>query len=136
MTGQAGEGSEGRRARILLIEDDEDLRLLLRLTLQRDPRLEVLARWAEPEEAIELASTLDPDVVIVDHHLRSGRQGFDVAADLRSKHPDAKILLLTGYDLRGPHPWSESVDGVLRKDELRDLLPSVQHLLDLSSEAG
>ena len=120
----ASDGDESRRARVLVVHDDEDFRLLLRLTLQRDARIEVVTR---PED--------EPDLVIVDQILRSGRWGDDVAQDVKATCAECKVLLLVSQERVGPRLWSPAVDSTLRKDQIRDLLVVVQQLVGLSTDA-
>jgi hypothetical protein len=126
MPGETADANKPRRARVQVIHDDEDLRLLVRLSLRRDPRLEVVT-GGDGEVAWV-------DVVIVDQYLRSGRRGEDVAVEIKASCGDCKVLLLVGHEPRGPRPWPPAVDAALRKDEIGDLLPVVQKLVGLSPE--
>ena len=116
--------NEVRRARVLVVHDDEDFRLLVRLTLQRDPRLEIVAG---PDD--------EPDLVIIDQLLRSGRRGEDVARDVKAACAACKVLLLVSHEQHGPRLWSPAVDASLRKDEIRDLLVVAQRLVGLTTGA-
>lgn len=45
---------------LVLVEDEPDMRLLVRIELESDPRLEIVGETASAEEAIELAKTSTP----------------------------------------------------------------------------
>src|SRR5438309_1350720 len=60
---------------LALVEDEPDVRMLVRLTLTRDPRLEILGEAASATDAVELARTLQPGVVILDHGLEGDITG-------------------------------------------------------------
>lgn len=68
------------RPTILVCEDEEALRFLLRVTLGERYRV-VEAR--DGNEALGLASTVSPDLIVLDI-VMPGRTGFDVLAALRS----------------------------------------------------
>jgi DNA-binding NarL/FixJ family response regulator len=48
-----------------------------------------------PEEAVELATKLRPDVIVLDHLLRE-ETSTDLAPRLREVAPQAKVLLISG----------------------------------------
>ena len=62
--------------------------------------LQIWGHEAEPaysaEDAISKARALDPDVILMDIGI-PGRNGFDLAGELRRDCPEAKFLALSGY---------------------------------------
>ncbi|MFA5082008.1 MAG: response regulator [Hydrogenophilaceae bacterium] len=81
--------------RILLVDDQEDIRLLLQLTLA--PLGCDLHTATNGNEAIQLARKLRPDVVVLDVMMPGGMDGYQVCKMLRSD-PDtahAYIILLS-----------------------------------------
>ena len=52
---------------LVVVEDDRDMQLLIELTLQADARLEVSGCCATAAEAIALARSMQPQLVILDH---------------------------------------------------------------------
>ena len=80
---------------ILLIEDDADVREVLQFSLEMEGvAVEVAADGAR---GIALATTLRPDVVIVDLHL-PGVDGFEVARHLRERlGASVRLVALTGF---------------------------------------
>ena len=80
------------RQRILLVDDDDDLRTLLHATLPED-EFEMIEA-ADGERALELAHEHAPDLVVLDWQL-PGRSGGDVLAELKSAAMPPRVLVLT-----------------------------------------
>ena len=115
----------------VVIEDEPDMRLLVRMMLTRDSRLEVLGEAASAREALELLDTIEPGLIVLDHGIEGDVMGLQAAPLLREKAPHAKILLFTAYDMQAEANAEPTVDGFLRKDRINDLLPTVLRLLDI-----
>ena len=81
-------------ASVLLVDDDDDLRLLARLALEDDPRFEVLAEAGNGFQAISIASDHQPDVVLLDLEM-PWLDGAEAVPHLRHKAPDALIAVWT-----------------------------------------
>jgi DNA-binding NarL/FixJ family response regulator len=107
---------------VLLIEDDADMRLLVRIVLQPSVDVALVAEAARAEDALELdGQEVDPDVIVLDHHLAGGMDGIDAAPQLRDRWPEAAIVLFSGVDLHREAARCPSIDGFVRKDELASL---------------
>ncbi len=81
---------------ILLVEDDELFRLGLRVRLQQEPGLEVVAEAEDGETAIELIKQHPLDLVILDVGL-PGIGGIEACRQIKQQHPDLPILILTSH---------------------------------------
>jgi two-component system response regulator DevR len=82
--------------RVLLCDDHELVRGGLRALLQTDTAMVVVGEAATADEAVELAETTHPDVVVMDVRM-PGRSGVEACRDIRSAHPDIKVLMLTSF---------------------------------------
>ncbi len=82
--------------RILLVEDDELFRLGLRVRLQADPQLDIVAETEDGETAIELAEHHALDIVVLDVGL-PGLGGIETCRQLRQRHPTLPVLVLTSH---------------------------------------
>ena len=121
----------GRHPVLVIVEDDVDMRLMIRVTLLQDPRLDVVGEAASAEEAIELAKGLQPRVVVLDHWLSGQLTGLQAAPMIKAAAPNAKILLFTAFDLKHQADSEPAVDAYLRKDRVAKLLATVDQLLGL-----
>jgi two-component system, NarL family, response regulator len=81
---------------ILLIEDDELFRLGLRVRLQQEPDLEIVAEAEDGETAIELSNQYPLDVVLLDVGL-PGIGGIEACRQIKQRHPQLPVLALTSH---------------------------------------
>ena len=82
--------------RILLVEDDELFRLGLRVRLQQEPDLEIVAEAEDGETAVELASQQPLDVVVLDVGL-PGIGGLEACRQIKQQQSNLPILVLTSH---------------------------------------
>ena len=112
---------------VLVVDDEADLRTLVRLTLEFDDASMVVATAGNPTEALAAAEETSPDLVILDQLLGGPVTGLQVAEQLRTAHPSARVIIFSAaqdvVDLRDPAS-SDVVDAVLAKMDIGDL-PSV-----------
>jgi DNA-binding NarL/FixJ family response regulator len=85
--------------RLVIVDDHSLVRDGLRARLAVVPGLEVVGEAASGAEALELAQTLAPDLMLVDVGMR-GMNGIDLANALRHQHPAIRVLMLSMYDNR------------------------------------
>lgn len=88
-----------------------------------DPGFEVLGEAADGAEAIQLAQTLRPDVILMDLRM-PGMDGLTAITELTRRGIPAKVLVLTTYDTDTyVMPAIEAgATGYLLKDAPRDVL--------------
>ena len=79
--------NEHKLIKVLIIEDDAIIALLLKEHLKNWGGYEVLDIVAEGEKAIELSSTLHPDLLLVDIHLEGDLSGIDVVRKIKESRP-------------------------------------------------
>jgi two-component system nitrate/nitrite response regulator NarL len=126
-----GDGG-GRRWRVLVVDDEDDLRALVRLTLEFEDELAVVATAGGAGEAVRMAAEMAPDLVVLDQMLGGPLTGLDVAAQLRALHPGTRVIIFSAaddvIDLRDPR-----VDAVLPKMEIGQLPATVRRVLAATS---
>ncbi len=82
--------------RVLVVDDDESMRELLRLTFALDPGFEVVAEAGNGTDAVSAAEELRPDAVVLDI-MMPGRDGLQALPEIRAASPDSKIVVFTAY---------------------------------------
>lgn len=85
------------RIRVAIADDHTLMRQGTREILLHAPDIEVVGEAAEGEEAITIAETLEPDVLLLDVRM-PGLNGIDVTRKLVEQHTKTRILLLSAYD--------------------------------------
>ena len=85
------------KTRILLADDHALVRRGLRLILEREPDLEVVAEAGDGEEAIARAAAVETDLAILDVAMPR-LTGIQAAERLSEAQPEVKILILSMHD--------------------------------------
>jgi DNA-binding NarL/FixJ family response regulator len=80
--------------RVLLVDDFEPLRNLIRAILEQDPVLRIVAEATDGLEAVQKAADLKPDLILLDVGLPL-LNGFDAARLIRKLSPDSKIIFVS-----------------------------------------
>jgi two-component system response regulator NreC len=83
--------------KLMLVDDHEIVRTGLRMMLEAESDLEIVAEAESGEEALELATENVPDVVIMDVSL-PGIGGAEATRVLRERYPEIKVLVLTIHE--------------------------------------
>jgi DNA-binding NarL/FixJ family response regulator len=83
--------------RVLVADDHAVVRHGVRLLLEREPDLEVVAEASDGAEAIAAAATGDIDLVILDVSMPR-MSGLQAARELSRRCPGVRILMLSMYD--------------------------------------
>ena len=83
--------------RVLLVDDQSLLRMGFRLILEAEPDLEVVGEAADGATGVSMASSLHPDVVLMDVRM-PGIDGIQATAAITASR-SSKVLILTTYDL-------------------------------------
>jgi CheY-like chemotaxis protein len=81
--------------RVLVVEDDEAVRLMLHEGLHRDGFEVVLS--SNVRDALRLIATENFDVLLSDLHMPLAGDGFTLVSAMRHTHPEALTVVLSGY---------------------------------------
>jgi DNA-binding NarL/FixJ family response regulator len=118
-----------------IIEDEPDMRLLIRLALTRDRRFEPIGEASSADAALAMLDDRAPVLIVLDHSIEGSMMGLEAAPLLKAKAAGVKILLFTAYDMSAEAAAEPAVDGYLRKDRIEQLLPTALQLLGLDPAA-
>lgn len=79
-------------AKVLLIDDEEIVRKVVRLVLEADGH--EVSDAADGAAGLEVLRTLEPDVVVLDM-MMPGMSGADVCRQIKSSGDEVKVIVLT-----------------------------------------
>jgi DNA-binding NarL/FixJ family response regulator len=105
--------------RVLIADDHRLFAEALEAILTTDERIEVVGQASDGEEAVELAKTLDPDIVLMDVSMPV-LDGFEATREIRSGSEDVRVLMLTGSNSRADVDRSRAAGaaGYVTKDRI------------------
>jgi DNA-binding NarL/FixJ family response regulator len=94
--------------RVLIADDHRLFAEALEAILAADERIEVVGQASDGSEAVELARTLSPDVVLMDVSMPV-LDGFEATREIRAADEDVRVLMLTGSNSRADVDRSREV---------------------------
>jgi two-component system response regulator NreC len=80
--------------RVLIADDHTIVRSGVRLLLEAEKNIEVVAEAIDGEQALSLAESLRPDVVLMDIAM-PGMDGLQATRQIKERWPEIKVLVLT-----------------------------------------
>lgn len=105
----------------LLVDDAADIRTVLRVALRTHGGFEVVGEAATGGEALRLAESLRPDVIVLDLGLPD-LAGKDLLGRIRHVSPRSRVVIFSGSD--SDRPWFEqrSAGYVVKGSEIDQLV--------------
>lgn len=83
---------EGRRARVLIVDDHPAVREALALRVGRQTDLQVCGEAEDTTEALKLAAETEPDVAVIDISLKTGN-GLDLIKRMKDVNSHVRMLV-------------------------------------------
>jgi DNA-binding NarL/FixJ family response regulator len=87
--------TDGAVVRVLLVDDDDDVRAALAEVIDDDPRFEVVAAGRDVPDALRLALEHRPHLVLLDVRMPGG--GVSAAQALRKDAPDRVLVGVSAH---------------------------------------
>jgi len=129
---QAGEQDrQGKRARVLLVDDHAVVRFGISQLINGQPDLEVCGEEEDASRALTAVERLKPDLVIADLSLKDS-SGLELIRNLKARHPRLPILVLSVHDesVYAEVAFRAGALGYLMKQEALDkVLEAVRRVL-------
>jgi DNA-binding NarL/FixJ family response regulator len=119
--------------RVLVVDDDPDYRLVVRLALAPGSGFEVVAEAGDGTAATAEAKREQPDLVLLDCTM-PGADAFDTLPELREAAPDARIVLVSGHDtadLRAASRSAGTIGYLSKETPARRLAAELEALLGI-----
>jgi two-component system, NarL family, response regulator len=88
---------DGKRIRVMVVDDHPLMRLGLRTRIAGENDMEVVAEAGDGPTAIAAYAEHKPDITLMDLRM-PGMDGPEIITAIRKTDPDAKIIILTTYD--------------------------------------
>ena len=104
---------------VLLVDDNESIRTLLRYTFGADPRFKIVGEAYDGRSAMRAVETEKPDVVVLDL-LMPVMDGFHAIPQITMGAPETKILVLTDADVSEAELMYKGAHLVKAKNEVLD----------------
>jgi DNA-binding NarL/FixJ family response regulator len=89
--------SDERPIRVVLVDDVPELRLLVRLTLEEEPGIEVVGEASNGRDGIAVVKETNPDLVLLDLSMPD-MDGLEAIPLMRENAPNARIVVLSGHE--------------------------------------
>jgi DNA-binding NarL/FixJ family response regulator len=124
--------------RLLLVDDNVTFLQIASLFLGQYADLCIVGTGHNGREALDLAATLHPDVVLLDISME-GVNGLEALPHLRQAFPSMGIIVLTQHNLEGYREaaLAAGADGfVVKRSLVSDLLPAIRRAVRVTEETA
>ena len=108
---------------VVIVDDNNDVRFLLKLLLQDAEGIEVVADASSGEEGVDLVKQHRPDFVVLDC-VMPGISGDEVARQIRSENPDVRIISFSAAS-SSQRAWA---DAILPKEDAPAIVSVITQL--------
>lgn len=124
--------------KLLIVDDENQIREGLRKILKwEDYDIEICGEAREGEEALKIAKTLNPDIILTDIKM-PGMDGIQFLQAVKAGNLSSRIIVLSGYDdftlVRQAMRYG-AVDYLLKPAGKRELIQVIEEIIDQQEDA-
>ncbi|RNL79331.1 response regulator [Nocardioides marmorisolisilvae] len=122
---------ETAHPRILIVDDAEDIRMLLRLKLANQGAYDVVGEAVDGLDAVDRARELRPDLVLLDMAMPR-MDGLQALPLIREAVPDVRVIVLSGFNQATLEEEAMAAGAdryVVKGGSMRDLLDVIANVL-------
>ncbi len=87
---------ETKSIRVLIVDDHAIVREGQRALIDTEPGMEVVGEAEDGAQAVEMARSLQPDVILLDL-VMPHKGGIEAIEEIKAENPEAQILVLTSF---------------------------------------
>ncbi len=92
---------------VMVVDDQQPFRDAARAVIDRLEGFEIVAEAESGEEAVEVASAVHPDLVLMDINM-GDMDGITATSIITSSNPDTMVVLLSTYELTDLPPTART----------------------------
>lgn len=125
-------GSDDRRPRVLLVDDQPITCYGLAALIRQQPDLEVCGWADDASTGLDLLQKLEPDLAVVDIS-RNGASAIDFVKNALAMRPRLQVLMLSSYDeqLYAPRAFRAGARGYIMKHEpIQQIVEAMRRIRD------
>lgn len=89
--------------KLLVVDDSPAIQQSLAMLMANVAGVQLIGCAEDVAGALELIEACQPDVIILDLALRAGDSGISVLRDVRRRHPDIKVVMLSNFSWHAVH---------------------------------
>lgn len=126
--------------RILIADDEDDVRELIVEMIAREPQFELVGAAKDAAEAIAIAEREQPDIALIDAHMPEGG-GLRALEEIAQKSPVTAMVVLSAFDSQQKvvqHLDAGALAYLVKPVSRRDLVATLEKALEAhrSGRAG
>ena len=114
---------------VLLTDDKEAVRNSIRMLLESDPEIRIVGEAANFQQAIQSATDLKPQVVVMDLHMPDASSINPQEIKSLLKKLEAQVIAISFWNDEGTQALAESLGAVTLLDKMKlatELIPAIK----------
>jgi DNA-binding NarL/FixJ family response regulator len=116
---------------VLIVDDAEDIRMLLRMKLGRHENLDVVGEAVDGVDAVDQARELQPHLVLLDMAMPR-MDGLQALPLIREAVPDVRVIVLSGFNqgtLEQEALAAGADEYIVKGGSMRELIEMIEKVL-------